>query len=109
MKRKITKKIVQILLRVLLVFFALDLFLVLLVFAPPVQKLIIRVVENKIESVTNTPISIKSIYIDPLFRLHAKEVNIMDHHKEKMIYIGALSGKLYRIRSSFSQFYFSNV
>ena len=109
MKRKITKKIVQILLRVLLVFFALDLFLVLLVFAPPVQKLIIRVVENKIESVTNTPISIKSIYIDPLFRLHAKEVNIMDHHKEKMIYIGALKGKLYRIRSSFSQFYFSNV
>ena len=109
MKRKITKKIVQILLRVLLVFFALDLFLVLLVFAPPVQKMIIRVVENKIESVTNTPISIKSIYIDPLLRLHAKEVNIMDHHKEKMIYIGALSGKLYRIRSSFSQFYFSNV
>ncbi|HPB56881.1 MAG TPA: translocation/assembly module TamB domain-containing protein [Bacteroidales bacterium] len=109
MKRKITKKIVHILLRVLLVFFALDLFLVLLVFAPPVQKLIIGAVENKIESVTSTPISIKSIYIDPLFRLHAKEVNIMDHHKEKMIYIGALKGKLYRISSSFSQFHFNNV
>lgn len=109
MKRKITKKILHIALWVLLVFVALDLLMVLLVFTPPVQKLIINKVTHSIEEVTKSKFSIKKIYITPTFKVKAKEIAIQDHHGNNMIYAKKLSGRLNFSKSSLSAIYLKDV
>lgn len=109
MKRKITKKILQIALWVVLVFVALDLLIVLLVFTPPVQKLIINSVTNSIEEITKSEFSIKKIYITPSFKVKAKEIAIKDHHGNNMIYAKKLSARLNFSKSSLSAIYLKNV
>ena len=109
MKRKITKKILQIALWVVLVFVALDLLIVLLVFTPPVQKLIINSVTNSIEEITKSEFSIKKIYITPSFKVKAKEIAIKDHHGNNMIYAKKLSARLNFSKSSLSAIYLKDV
>lgn len=109
MKRKITKKILQIALWVLAVFVALDLLIVLLVFTPPVQKLIINSVTNSIEEITKSEFSIKKIYITPSFKVKAKEIAIKDHHGNNMIYAKKLSARLNFSKSSLSAIYLKDV
>lgn len=94
MKRKITKKILQISLKILLIFVALDLLIVLLVFTPPIQKLIINSITSSISEVTNSPFFIDKIYITPNFKIKAKGISIKDHHGNNMISANELSGKL---------------
>jgi len=109
MKRKITKKILHIALWVLLVFVALDLLIVLLVFTPPVQKLIINRVTHSIEEITKSEFTIKKIYITPTFKVKAKEIVIKDHHANNMIYAKKLSGRLNFSKSSLSAIYLKDV
>lgn len=109
MKRKITKKIVHIALWVVLVFVALDLLLVLLVFTPPVQKFLINRVTSSIAEITKSDFSIKKIYITPGFKVKAKEIAIQDHHGNNMIYAKKLSARLNFSKSSFSAIYLKDV
>ena len=91
MMRKITKKILHIFLKILLIFVALDLLIVLLVFTPPVQKLIVNKVTNSISETTKSKFIIQKIYITPTFRIKAKGVFIKDHHGNNMIAAQELS------------------
>jgi hypothetical protein len=94
MKRKVTKKIMQIFLKSLLILIALDLLIVLLVFTPPIQKLIINGITNSISEKSDVSFTIQKIYITPLFRIKAKGVSIKDHHNNNMISGSEVSGKL---------------
>lgn len=94
MMRKITKKILQIFLKILLIFVALDLLIVLFVFTPPTQKLIIDRVTSSISKATKSNFDIQKIYITPTFRIKAKGVVIQDHHGNNMISAQEVSGKL---------------
>lgn len=109
MKRKITKKILLISLKVLLVFIALDLLLVLLVFTPPVQKILINKVTASLEDLTKSNFSIRKIYITPLLKIKASDVAIQDHHGNNMISVKKLAGRLNFPKSSVSAIYLRNI
>ncbi|HPS72191.1 MAG TPA: hypothetical protein PLM70_08045, partial [Bacteroidales bacterium] len=109
MMRKITKKILHIFLKILLIFVALDLLIVLLVFTPPIQKLIVNKVTSSISEVSKSKFIIQKIYITPTFRIKAKEVYIKDHHGNNMISAHELSAKLNIKKFSFHSIYLKDI
>lgn len=109
MMRKITKKILHIFLKILLIFVALDLLIVLLVFTPPVQKLIVNKVTNSISETTKSKFIIQKIYITPTFRIKAIGVFIKDHHGNNMIAAQELSGKLNIKKFSIHSIYLKDI
>lgn len=107
--RKITKKILHIFLKILLIFVALDLLIVLLVFTPPIQKLIVNKVTTSIAEVTKSKFLIDKIYITPSFRIKAKGVAIKDHHGNNMIAAQEVSGKLNIKKFSLHSIYLKDI
>lgn len=94
MGRKISEKILKILLRIILIFIAIDLFLVLLLFVPPIQKLAVNAATNWLSNTTGSPTTIEKIYLTPLLDLKAKGVCIMDHQQNPMIAVDQLVGNI---------------
>lgn len=99
----------QIFLKSLLIFVALDLLIVLLVFTPPIQKMIINKVTSSISKQTGVTFTIQKIYITPFFRIRAKNVAIKDHHNNNMISGSELSGRLDIKRFSSNSIYVKDV
>ena len=81
------------------VFLALDLLLVGLLFVPSIQTFIVHKVTESLSDKWGTEISIGDIHITPTLKLVAHEVNIKDHHNEKMIYSGTVKGRLRSIKT----------
>lgn len=100
MKRKITKKILQIVLIVLAVFIALDLLAVGLLFVPPIQQKVVTLVTDKLSEKWHSKITIGSIYLSPTLKLTAREFCIHDHKGNTMIGADKLSSRLKKLQLS---------
>ncbi|MDR2868021.1 MAG: hypothetical protein LBV46_00570, partial [Bacteroidales bacterium] len=87
MRRKTTKKIGKIVLRVIIALIVLDLLLVGLVFLPPVQNFIVGKVTQVMTDKWKSEFSIGHIYITPLMNVVGTDVTFKDHHNQKMIYV----------------------
>ncbi len=100
MKRKITKKILQIVLIVLAVFIVLDLLAVGLLFVPPIQQKVVTLVTDKLSEKWHSKITIGSIYLSPTLKLTARDFCIHDHKGNTMIGADKLSSRLKKLQLS---------
>jgi len=94
MLKKITKRILKIILWILVTLFALDLLIVTLIIIPPVQQFIVLKVSKILTNITGGEITVDKIYLSPTLTLTAKNFAIKDHHFENMIFATKLNGRI---------------
>lgn len=94
MGRKISKKILKILMWMVIAFVALDLLLVTLFFVPPFQKMVVDVATGWLSDMTGSKAYIEKIYITPSFNLKASGVMFEDHQQNPMIAVENLTGRV---------------
>jgi len=94
MLKKITKRILKIILWIVVAFIALDLLIVTLLFVPPVQHFVLSKVSNVLTDITGGSITMDRIYLSPFFVLTAKNLAIRDHHHQNMIFATTLKGRI---------------
>lgn len=100
MGRKISEKILKILMWMVIVFVALDILLVTLLFVPPVQKMVVNAATHWLSNKTGSKAYIEKIYITPGFKLKASGVVIEDHQQNPMIAVEHLKGRILLHRCS---------
>jgi len=103
MLKKITKRILKIILWIIGVFIALDLLIVTLLFVPPIQQFVISKVSKLLTNITGGEITMDRIYLSPFFVLTAKNFAIKDHHHNNMIFATTLKGRINFIRTGKAQ------
>ena len=94
MGRKITKKIGKITLIVVGAFLALDLLVVGLLFVPPIQEKVVKLVAETLSDKWNSKITIGHIYLSPTLKLTVEDLIIHDAHNNPMIAAGKLQSRL---------------
>jgi hypothetical protein len=94
MLKKVTKKILKILLWFIGIFVALDILIVTLILIPPVQQFVLLKVSKLLTNITGGEITVDKIYLSPTLTLNAKNFAIKDHHSNNMIFATKLKGKI---------------
>lgn len=91
---KIAKKVLKVTLIVLGVLLAVDLFIVGLIFVPPIQQKIVNAVTETLSEKWHSRVTVEKIYLSPTLRLHAEDFVIWDHKDQPMIAAEKLSSRL---------------
>jgi hypothetical protein len=94
MLKKVTKRILKILLWIIVSFVALDLLIVTLIMVPPIQQFVVLKTSKILTNITGGEITVDKIYLSPTLTLTAKNFAIKDHHYENMIFATTLKGKI---------------
>ena len=94
MLKKITKRLLRIILWLIGIFIAIDLLIVTLIFIPPIQQFAVLKVSKLLTNITGGEITVDRIYLTPTLSLRAKNFAIKDHHFNNMIFATNLKGKI---------------
>ena len=94
MLKKISKRILKIVLWIIGGFIAFDLLVVALIFVPPIQQFTVLKVSKVLTDLTGGEITVDKIYLSPFLTLTAKNFAIKDHHYNNMIFASTLKGRI---------------